>query len=63
MPDNFADPPNIQLHMDSTVTACIPCGLPLHTLIDTGCHKTLLNRNFYEKHKKHFPNFARVPFH
>ena len=57
------DAPYIQLYMDSTATAYIPSGLPLHTLIDTGCHKTLLNRSFYEKHQNHFKTFHKVPFH
>ena len=57
------DAPYIQLYMDSTVTAYIPSGLPSHTLIDTGCHKTLLNRSFYERHQNHFKNFHKVPFH
>ena len=54
--------PEIQLHFDGTVTASTPTGLPLHTLIDTGCHKTLLSGKFYEQNKKHFQNFHEVPF-
>ena len=33
-----------QLHFDGTVTASTLTGLPLHTLLDTGCHKTLLSK-------------------
>ena len=44
------------------VAASTPTGLPLHTLIDTGCHKTLLSKKVYDQHKKHFQNFYEVPF-
>ena len=54
--------PEIQLNFDGTVTASTPTGLPLHTLIDTGCHKTLLSKKFYDQHRKHFQNFYEVPF-
>ena len=43
------------------VTASTPTGLLLHTLIDTGCHKTLLSK-IYDQHKKHFQNFYEIPF-
>ena len=35
-----------QLRFDGTVTASTLTGLPLHTLLDTGCHKTLLSRKY-----------------
>ena len=44
------------------VTASTPTGLPLHTLIDTGCHKTLLSKKIFDQHKKHFQNFYEIPF-
>ena len=54
--------PEIQLYFDETVTASTPTGLALHTLVDTGCHNTLLSKKFYDQHKKHFQNFYEVPF-
>ena len=36
--------PQLQLCFDGTVTASTPTELPLHTLLDTGCHKTLLSK-------------------
>ena len=54
--------PEIQLSFDGTVTTSMPTGLPLHTFADTGCHKTLLSKKFYDQHKKHFQNFYEVPF-
>ena len=53
--------PEIQLHFDRTLTVSTPTGLPLHTLIDTGCHKTLLSKRFYDQNQKHFQNFYEVP--
>ena len=41
----FEENPEIQLYFDGTVTASMPSGLPVHTLIDTGCHKTLLHNS------------------
>ena len=43
--------------MASTLT-----GLLLHTLLDTGCHKTLLSKKIYDQNKKHFQNFYEIPF-
>ena len=54
--------PQLQLHFDGTVTASTPTGLLLHTLIDTGCHKTLLSKKIYDQHTKHFQNFYEIPF-
>ena len=42
--------------MASTLT-----GLPLHTLLDTGCHKTLLSKKIYDQNK-HFQNFYEIQF-
>ena len=36
-----------QLEFDGTVTASTLTGLLLHTLLDTGCHKTLLSKKVY----------------
>ena len=58
----FEDNPEIQLHFDGTVTASTPSGLSIHTLIDTGCHKTLLSKKFYDQNQKHFQNFSEIPF-
>ena len=46
--------PQFQLHFDGTVTASTLTGLPLHTLLDTGWHKTLLSKKIYDQNKKHF---------
>ena len=54
--------PQLQLCFDEMVTASTPTGLPLHTLIDTGCNKTLLITKLYDQHKKHFQNFYNIPF-
>ena len=51
------------LNTNSTLTSHLPSGLSLYTLFDTGCHKVLLNRKFYDQHKSQFDNFMRVPFH
>ena len=56
------DNPQLQLHFDGMVTSSTPTDLPLHTLIDTGCHKTLLSKKIYDQHKKHFQNFYEIPF-
>ena len=37
-------------------------GLPLHTLLDTGCHKTLLSKKVYDHNIKHFQNYYEIPF-
>ena len=38
-----------QLCFDGTVTVSKLTGLPLHTLLDTGCHKTLLSKKIYDQ--------------
>ena len=53
--DSCSDP-KLQLHFDGTVMASTLTGLSLHTLLDTGCHKTLLSKNIYDQNKKHFQN-------
>ena len=37
-------------------------GLPLHTLLDTGCHKTLLSNKIYDENSKHFQNYYEIPY-
>ena len=51
-----------QLCFDGTVTASTLTGLPLHTLLDTGCHKTLLSKKVYDQNIKHFQNYYEIPF-
>ena len=51
-----------QLHFDGTATASTLTGLPLHTLLDTGCHKTLLSKKIYDQNIKHFQNYYEIPF-
>lgn len=59
----FDGNPQILLNMNGTVTGYTSTGLPLNILIDTGCHKTLLNKKFYETHySKHLKNFRKIPF-
>ena len=53
----FDEIPEIQLHFDGMVTASTPSGLPVHTLIDTGCHKTLLSKKFYDQNQKTLSKF------
>ena len=45
----------------SLVQAQLPSGLNVKVLIDTGCHKTILNRKFLQKNLFHFQNFKKVP--
>ena len=51
-----------QLRFDGTVTASTLTGLPLHTLLDTGCHKTLLSKKVFDQNIKHFQNYYEIPF-
>ena len=51
-----------QLQFDGTITASTLTGLPLHTLLDTGCHKTLLSKKVYDQNIKHFQNYYEIPF-
>ena len=51
-----------QLRFDGTVTTSTLTGLPLHTLLDTGCHKTLLSKKVYDQNIKHFQNYYEIPF-
>ena len=59
---NVSSDPQLQLCFDGTVMASTLTGLPLHTLLDTGCHKTLLSKKIYDQNKKHFQNFYEIPF-
>ena len=59
---NLSSDPQLQLHFDGTVTASTLTGLPLHTLLDTGCHRTLLSKKIYDQNKIHFQNFYEIPF-
>ena len=59
---NLSSDPQLQLCFDGMVTTSSLTGLPLHTLLDTGCHKTLLSKKIYEQNKKHFKNFYEIPF-
>ena len=59
---NLSSDPQFQLHFDGTVTISTLTGLPLHTLLDTGCHKTLLSKKIYDQNMKHFQNYYEIPF-
>ena len=52
----------IKLRFDGTVAASTLTGLPLHTLLDTGCHKTLLSKKVFDQNIKHFQNYYEIPF-
>ena len=52
--------PTFSLNPGSKLQAHLPSGLSITTLIDTGCHKTILNRKFLQKHLYHFQNFKKV---
>ena len=59
---NLSSDPQLQLHFDGTVMASTLTELPLHTFLDTGCHKTLLSKKIYDQNKKHFQNVYEIPF-
>ena len=59
---NSCSNPQLQIWFDGTVTASTLTGLPLHTLFDTGCHKTILSRKIDDQNKKHCQNFYEIPF-
>ena len=52
--------PTFNIKPGSKVKAQLPSGLNLTVLIDTGCHKTILNRKFLQKNLFHFKNFKKV---
>ena len=53
--------PTFHITPGSLVQAQLPSGLKVTVLIDTGCHKTILNRKFLQKNLFHFKNFKKVP--
>ena len=53
--------PTFNITPGSLVQAQLPSGLKVTVLIDTGCHKTILNRKFLQKNLFHFKNFKKVP--
>ena len=53
--------PTFHITPGSLVQAQLPSGLKVTVLIDTGCHKTILNRKFLQKNLFHFQNFKKVP--
>ena len=58
--ENNSTGPTLFLDPGSRVQSQLPSGLQLTTLIDTGCHKTILNRKFLKQHLYHFQNFKKV---
>ena len=58
--ENNSTTPTLFLDPGSLVQSHLPSGLQLTTLIDTGCHKTILNRKFLKQHLCHFQNFKKV---
>ena len=53
--------PTFNIDPGSLVQAQLPSELSVTVLIDTGCHKTILNRKFLQKNLFHFQNFKKVP--
>ena len=53
--------PTFHITPGSLVQAQLPSGLKVTVLIDTGCHKTILNRKFLQKNLFYFKNFKKVP--
>ena len=53
--------PTFNITLGSLVQAQLPSGLSVTVLIDTGCHKTILNRKFLQENLFHFKNFKKVP--
>ena len=53
--------PTFNIKPGSLVQAQLPSVLSVTVLIDTGCHKTILNRKFLQKNLFHFQNFKKVP--
>ena len=58
---NIPFKPTFNITPGSLVQAQLPSGLPITVLIDTGCHKTILNGKFLQKNSFHFKNFKKVP--
>ena len=58
--ENNSATPTLFLNPGSLVQSQLPSGLQLTTLIDAGCHKTILNRKFLKQHLYHFQNFKKV---
>ena len=54
---NLSSDPQLQLCFDGTVMASTLTGLPLHTLLDTACHKTLLSKKIYDQKQETFSKF------
>ena len=62
-PDSYSEGNlEIQLHFDGTVTASTSTGLPLHTLIDKGCHKHYLVRDSMIKMQNNFRTSMKFLF-
>ena len=52
--------PTLNLDSGSSFKAHLPTGLPLTALVDTGCHKTILNRKTLQNNLHHFKNFKKI---
>ena len=59
---DFNVPPQLNIHPDSTVRIFTIGNLSLNSLIDTGCHKTLLHKKVYDANISLFANIYKVPF-
>ena len=55
--------PFLKLLPDSLVLAQTPSHFPLSILLDTGCHKNLLNKTLYDTHRSVFNAFTHIPFY
>ena len=59
---DFNVPPQLTLHPDSTVITLTIGNLSLNSLIDTECHKTLLNKRVYDANISFFVSIYKLPF-
>ena len=58
---NIPPRPTLNLDPGSLIQSHLRSGLQITTLVDTGCHKTILNRKFLQKHLHQFKDFTKVP--
>ena len=57
---DISSKPILSLEPGSLLRTRLPSGLSLTTLVDTGCHKTILNRKTLQNNLAHFCNFKKV---
>ena len=57
------DSPFLSLSSQSLVIAQTPSNFSIPVLLDTGCHKNLLNKALYDAHPVIFSRYTHIPFH